>query len=451
MSNPFNIFKVRKGERCFFIIALIVFITMNATFIRSHYPAFTQANNGHIGAYALFGNKLNLSGYDPFTYMTITQYTTRYELNRHPLITIFLYPLYLINHWIMTTFDFNAAMFIIAIFVILASVYSALFMTRILQELMKLKRKDAYWLTALLFSFGSIMTSSISPDLFIFSMFMLTLSLYVFGKAIINHRTVAWYKTAFLYLFTTGITITNGVKVLIGMLFVNGKKAFRARSLFLNFILPSVIIIIASYIQYENLYLPKLENDKRIFTQKQEKDPAQMAKEDSIARFKRELINGKQHTDVPYFNLINTDVDHWNCTLEWFFGESIQMHQDYPLVDIYMGRPMVVHYRHWWNYAIEVFMVMLFFVGIWIGRRNKNIQMLVSWFAIDIIIHIILGFGLDEANINGCHWMFFIPVALSCIYNVRGKKYITYIRPLVAVATFYLWIYNGIILFNHLI
>lgn len=451
MKKLFGVLKIRKEERLFFTIALFIFIGMNILFIHAHYPAFTQANNGHIGAYALFGDKLDLSGYDPYTYMTITQFTTRYILNRHPLITIFLYPLYLLNHWIMVSFNFNAAMFIIAFFIILASSYSAIFMFRFLHDIMKLKRSDACWLTALLFSFGAIMTSSVSPDLFMLSMFMLTLALYVFSRAIINNQEVQWYKTAILYIITAGITITNGIKILLGMLFVNGKRTFSHKNLILSFIIPTLIILVVGFAEYKKMYLPRIENDQKINLNKQKENPELSAKIDSICTVKREAINGKSHADIPYIELINADADRWNCSVEWFFGESIQIHQDYSLMDIYKGRPMIVRYRHWWNYAIEGLIVLTFFAGIWIGRRNKIVQMLASWFAIDVIIHIVLGFGLNEANINGCHWMFFIPVALSSMYTFKNGLLSHYLRALVPMLTIYLWIYNGTLLVSHLI
>lgn len=449
IKRIFNIFFIRKNERWLFAISILVFISLNAIFIYSHCHELTRANHGKIGSYSLFVDKINLTGYDPYTYMSITQYTTRYDLSRHPLITLFLYPLYLLNHWIMVTFDFNAAMFIMAFWVILASSYSSVFLSRLLQEIIGIKRKYAYWLVALFFSFASIMTSVISPDLFVFSLFFLILSAYIFGKAITRKHEVEWYKTGLLYIVTTGITLTNGAKILLGMLFSNGKKAFKMKNILLTFILPSALIFGGAMLQYYKLYLPKQRTDNNIVKQKKKEDPELIARKDSIARFMTARVNGVPKSDIMYLNLINTDVNHIEGTVEWFWGESIQMHQDYLLEDIAKGRPLTIHYRYWWNYAINGFVAILFLLGIWTGRHKKLILMLLSWFSIDILIHIILGFGLNEGNIYGCHWMFFIPIAIACLYTTKNKYLGKFLSFAIPILTLYLWGYNGFLLIGH--
>ena len=451
MKSFLRIFAVHHGEHVLFFVSLAVFILMNSVFIYAHCPAFLQANHGHIGAFSLFANKLGLTGYDPYVYMSMTQFTTRYEINRHPLVTLFIYPFYLLNHWVMTTFDINIAIFIMGIFVVLASTYSALFLFRTLKDVMELRKSDAFVLTALLFSFASIMTSSISPDLFIFSLFWLTMTMYLFGRSIKEKRPMEWYKVATLYLLTAGTTLTNGLKTLIGYIFTNHKAAFRGRNILLVLVVPTAILVACGAFQYETLYKVKKQNDKHIWVANQKKNPEESAYQDSLARVRRNAINGTDHSDIPFLNLINTEVDHVGCTVEWFFGESIQMHQDYLLMDVFNGRPMMVHYRNAWFYVVEGVVVAFFFIGIWVGRRKRLIQMLLSWFAVDVLIHIVLGFGLNEANINGCHWMFFIPVAYACLYQSMPRKILPIFRFFILILTCYLWGYNGSLLLHHVL
>lgn len=450
MTNFFKIFAIRKGERMLSIVSTIVFAALNFLLIHNHWDEFTRANKGHIGAWSLFNNNLHFSGYDPYAYMTLTQYTTYYELERHPLLTALLYPFAALNHWIMKTFDFNACMIIMGVLVVIASVYSAIFMYRTLKEVMGLKKNDCLWLTAFFFSFASIMTSAMSPDHFIFSLFMLTLSVYVFGKCIKKKKMIAWWKAAILYFFTTGITLTNGAKTLLGILFTDGRSTFRWKNVLLAFILPSALLLAAYGTQYYELKLPRMEASTQIQAKKEAKDPALIA-QDSINKIKNQAITGKRVSEAPFLKWIDVDSSRPNGIVEALFGESFQLHTDYLLGDIYLGRPAKVHYHHFINYLVNGIIVLLFVGGIIVGRRERIIQMLLSWFIIDILIHVILGFGLNEAYINGTHWMFFIPIAISCLYSRLDGKRLATLQYIVGALTVFLWGYNLTLIVRYLV
>lgn len=449
MPNPFKIFAIRKDERWIAIVSAIVFAAMNFLLVRNHFAKFTLAKHGNIGAWSLFNNKLHFSGYDPYAYMTLTQYSTYYVPERHPLITPLLYPFYMLNHWIMRTFDFNACTIIMAVLVVAASTYSVIFMYRTLKEIMGLKRRDSIWLTALLFSFASIMTSSMSPDHFIFSLLLLVFSLYVFGRCIKSGKPLKWWKAGVLYFLTTGITLTNGVKELIGTVFANGRQALKLKNIALYFVLPSTILIAAYAIQYETLSKPRKEKSEAIIALAEAKDPSLIVK-DSINKLKNQAITGERISEKPFLKWIDLDSSRPNGIVEALFGESFQLHKDYLLGDIYLGRPAEVHYHSWLNYCVNAIIVLLFVGGIVVGRRNRIVQMLLCWFAIDFLIHVVLGFGLNEAYINGTHWMFFIPVAMACLYaKARGNR-LALLRWATAFLTVYLWGYNGGLIISYL-
>lgn len=450
MKNPLKIFAIRRDERWLALVSMLLFSCMNAMLIYNHFAKFTLANYGKIGAWSLFNNQLHFSGYDPYAYMTLTKYTAYYTLERHPLYTALYYPLYLLNHFIMTTWNFNASMFIMAVLVVLASVYSVLFMYRTLHEIIGLCKSDCVWLTALLFSFASVMTSAMSPDHFIFSMFMLTMTLYVFGKALVAGKEVAWWKAALLYLFTTGITLTNGAKTLLGYLFVEGKRTFRWKNILLVVVLPTAILAGVYAYDYQELVVTRKEASARIMAKKIEKDST-LAAQDSINRIKNQLISGKPISDKPFLKWIDIDSSRPNGIIEGLFGESVQLHKDYLLGDIYLDRPAVVHYRSFVNYVIEGLVFLLFLAGIIMGFRSRVLQMLLSWFCIDLFIHVVLGFGLNEVYINGTHWMFIIPIAIGCLYRRSTQRFLTALRWIVCLLAVYLWCYNGYLITSYLL
>jgi hypothetical protein len=454
MRNPFHIFAIRKDERWLALASTGILMALNAMLIYNHCPKFLQANWGKIGGWSLFNNRLLFSGYDPYAYMTLTKFNPYYNLERHPLLTVPLYPFSLLNHWIMETWNVNAAVFIMAFFVIIAALYAVIFMYRTLHELIGMKQSDSIWLTALLFSFASIMTTSMSPDHFVFSFSLLVFTLYVFGRYIRWGKAIAWYKAGLLYLFTTGITLTNGAKTVLGVLFVDKRKAFSWKNILLGFLLPTAILTGAYIAQDRTLVAQRDKNTIEMQKKKAAKDP-EKARQDSLANIRHTLfvnkISGLPLSDKPFLQWINADASRWNGVVDGLFGESIQLHREYLLGDVFLGRPLEIHYSSWVNYAIEAVIVLLFFAGLFCGRHDRIVQMLLSWFAIDLLIHVVLGFGLNEVSINGGHWMFIIPVALACLLKKLQGRPAQYTGYLVKLLTVYLWGYNGYLVATYLL
>lgn len=444
ISQWLQILAIRKDERWSALSVAIILSALNILFIINHFQRFTQAKWGHIGAWTLFSNRLHLSGFDPYTYMSMTDYTTFYAVNRHPLITIFLYPFYLLNHWIITTFNFNAAMFIMAFWVVLAGIYAFIFQVRTMHEVMGLERKDSIWLSVFLFSFASIMTAAISPDLFIFSFALLSIALYAFGRALKENRYVDSFKTNLLFFLTTGITLTNGAKILLGDLWTRGKHFFNIHHILIVFVIPMVIISSTAYVEYIKMEIPREARGQQI-AKKQGKTGKKQAERNKAV----ERIDGKAITDIPFLRLINVNASRPDGIIEGLFGESIILHRDHLLGDIFLDRPVVVHYRAWWPYAINGIIVLLFIAGVVAGRKRKIIQMLLTWFAIDFLIHVVLGFGLNEVNINGAHWMFIIPIAISCLYSKVSGKSLLMLRTIIACLTIFLCCYNGALIVTY--
>ena len=275
------------------------------------------------------------------------------------------------------------------------------------------------------------------------SAFLLTLTLYVFGKCLRDNKPVAWWKGAILYLLTTGVTLTNGVKTLLGGLFVDGKKTFQWKNILLAFCLPTLLLVAGATAQYYELAVPRAQKSAIIVAKTRAKDPT-LAKKDSINKILNKKITGEQLSNKPFLKYISVSAHRTYGFTEGLFGESIQLHRDYLLGDIYLGRPAVVHYRSWINYVIN-------FAGIIVGRKRRIIQMLLSWWAVDLLIHIVLGFGCNEVYINGAHWMFFIPVAIACLYSDLKGKWLQTVKNTTMVLTVYLLAYNSTLIVEYLL
>ena len=135
--------------------------------------------------------------------------------------------------------------------------------------------------------------------------------------------------------------------------------------------------------------------------------------------------------------------------IENLFGESIQLHQDHRLEDVFGPRPVIVPYRWVVNYVVEGLIVLLFPAGIVCGRRSRFLWMALSFALTDMVLHVGLGFGLNEIYIMSAHWIYVIPLAMAYLFASLPTPPLRLLRTLVVLLTLYLYIYNvwGIVSF----
>lgn len=123
--------------------------------------------------------------------------------------------------------------------------------------------------------------------------------------------------------------------------------------------------------------------------------------------------NGKPIANGEFISWTDVTTSRSESIVENLFGESIQLHQDYLLGDVLRTRPMMVHYRYAFNYIIEGIIALLFVLGIWAGRRSRFFWLAMSYFALDMVLHVGLGFGINEVYIMSAHWIYIIPIAVA--------------------------------------
>ena len=107
-----------------------------------------------------------------------------------------------------------------------------------------------------------------------------------------------------------------------------------------------------------------------------------------------------------------------------------------------------MHYEHWLFYAVEAFLVLLFVVGLVFGLRQKLLQICLAWLGVDFVLHIIMGFGLNEAYIMGTHWLFIIPLAMAFLFKKMPAKPALVLRFGIVALALFLYIYNLCLVFQ---
>ena len=444
MKKVFHIFKIQKEERWLALIIFALLAILNGLVIAKYNAPFTQITNDY---YKNFIRHFCVSGFDPLTYWVLSDWSTAYNVYRHPLLAFYMYVPYLINMGLMKLTGYNCALYIAVIIQMFCAFYSMVFLYRIFREVIELGKWASHALTLLFFSFGYVMVSAIVPDHFVISMLLLILALYVSGRRMKNHHDFKIWQSVLYFLLTAGTSLNNGLKIFFSALFVNGKRFFRPKHLLLAVILPAGLLWGFCYWEYRTYVWPNEMARKEAKAKKEaaKKDSIQKAKQlaKEEAKKKRDPKQGAPLTKVGFMSWTDISTSRTESVVENLMGESIQLHPDYLLGDELRHRPMIVKYRYWWNYAVEGIISLLFLAGIWYGRKSKYLWLVLSYFALDMVLHIGLGFGINEVYIMTAHWIYALPIAMGFLIKNAPIRFRKYLIGIVAAIALYLIIYNG--------
>lgn len=444
MKKVFHIFKIQKEERWLALIIFALLAILNGLVIAKYNAPFTQITNDY---YKNFIRHFCVSGFDPLTYWVLSDWSAAYNVYRHPLLAFYMYVPYLINMGLMKLTGYNCALYIAVIIQMFCAFYSMVFLYRIFREVIELGKWASHALTLLFFSFGYVMVSAIVPDHFVISMLLLILALYVSGRRMKNHHNFKIWQSVLYFLLTAGTSLNNGLKIFFSALFVNGKRFFRPKHLLLAVILPAGLLWGFCYWEYRTYVWPNEMARKEAKAKKEaaKKDSIQKAKQlaKEKAKKKRGPKQGTPLTKVGFMSWTDISTSRTESVVENLMGESIQLHPDYLLGDELRHRPMIVKYRYWWNYAVEGIISLLFLAGIWYGRKSKYLWLVLSYFALDMVLHIGLGFGINEVYIMTAHWIYALPIAMGFLIKNAPIRFRKYLIGIVAAIALYLIIYNG--------
>ena len=437
----FNIFKVKKEERWLAFAMLAVFVTFNAMVIASHYHVYTMEAHG--GFWSIFTKNFRMSGYDCWSWITVSGGRIHFVTSRHPLYLTFLYPLYLLNDWLIQNVGYNFAVYFMAVIIVFSAFYAVLFMYRVFREVLELRRKDARLLTLLLFSFGHVLIPTMVPDHFVISMMLLSLTLYITGKKMKKGQLLTAWQSLVLTFFTAGMATSNGVKTLLAGLFTNGKKVFTCKFISIGVVLPLFLLLGIQQSQYYLLEVPQQAVVRHIESETLKKNPQKVLEHKKQRDEWQRTHLGQPVGDGVITKLMDVSTPRVPTIVENFFGESIQLHQRSLLKDVSWERPIFVEYNWSLNYIIEAFIVLLFIVGIVFSYKQRFFKMLLAWFACDLTLHLILGFAVTEVYIMTSGWAFIIPISYGYLLKRLSMKWLKLMRVVLIMLTIYLWIYNA--------
>lgn len=441
-----NIFKIKKEERIPSLIALLVFVLLNGLFFYKYSNLFLQAH--HVSYWQLFAKTYHVSGFDAWSYIFMSNGKLYFEIPRHPLFAVILYPFYLINKELIAAGDTNYAMIFMAILLIASAYYSFIFIYRVFREIIEVGKKDCLLLSAMLYSFGMVMVSMLVPDHFCWSLFLLTMTLYLAGKAMKEKKQLSAWTIGILSFLTGGVTLSNIAKTYLAAWFVNGKKVFAWKNM-VAMILPAILLVGTAYLIYTEIREPQFHTDKKIEIKAHAKDTLQ-AHKDSIHHAWVLAHTGEPMKKEGFWKWTDMSTSRSDALIHNMMGESIQLHDSYLLDDMCVNRPTVVKYNYVFNYIIEGIVALLFILGIIVAVRHRFFLMALSWLALDICIHFVMGFGLNEMYIMACHWIFIIPISIAYLLKSLTPSRQTIVRGITLLLTLYLWVWNGYLVFSYM-
>ena len=444
--SKMNIFKIKKEERIPSLIALLVFVLLNGLFFYKYSNLFLQAH--HVSYWQLFAKTFHVSGFDAWSYIFMSNGKLYFEIPRHPLFAVILYPFHLINKELIAAGDTNYAMIFMAILLIASAYYSFIFIYRVFREIIEVGKKDCLLFSAMLYSFGMVMVSMLVPDHFCWSLFLLTMTLYLAGKAMKEKKQLSAWTIGILSFLTGGVTLSNIAKTYLAAWFVNGKKVFAWKNM-VAMILPAILLVGTAYLIYTEIREPQFHTDKKIEIKAHAKDTLQ-AHKDSIHHAWVLAHTGEPMKKEGFWKWTDMSTSRSDALIHNMMGESIQLHDSYLLDDMCVNRPTVVKYNYVFNYIIEGIVALLFILGIIVAVRHRFFLMALSWLALDICIHFVMGFGLNEMYIMACHWIFIIPISIAYLLKSLTPSRQTIVRGITLLLTLYLWVWNGYLVFSYM-
>lgn len=453
--TPRQLFCLRRDERWMMGCVLLLLAGLNALTIAKYYGILTPLSDNY---WNLFIGRFHISGFDPISYYVISDWEPRYNVYRHPLLAFYMWIPYLINQACMALTGINCALFIMCLIQMVTAWYAFLFMYRTLHDVLSLARGDAALLTFFLYSFAFVMVSAMVPDHFIISFCVLLFILYLSGLYISRKMQMSIVTAIALFTVTAGISLNNGLKVFLAALAVRGKTFFRPKFILAAVVAPAMIIWIGSRYEYHYLVAPG-ENARHAAMAKRKaeakkRETATTAR-DSTAATARQATKKRVKKGAPimqgeFMRWTDVTTSRQESVIENLFGESIQLHTDYLLQDEYRSRPMIVKYRWAVNYIVEAVILLLFATGIWAGRHNRLLWLALSWFGLDMLLHVGLGFGINEVYIMTAHWIYVIPAAITFLL-LRPSRFRPMLRTVIAMLTVYLYVYNGYFIINYML
>lgn len=432
--------RLRREEWILGLVVLLLLVVLNGMLIMKYDALFSVICDDYG---KLLSYNYHVSGFDATTYSVLTEWGMKYDVLRHPLLPYLMGLPYGLNQLLISLFGVNGTLYIAAVIILFFAFCTTVILYRILRELVGVSKWDAVLLVMFFFSLAYVLVTYIATDHFGISLFLILWSLYLVGKSYQEGRLLSTWKSALLLLVTAGVTLTNGAKVCAAELIARGRGFFRWR--YLLVISGCWLFVIGLGVLEERIYVFPKEQEAQRYFQEHKVEMIQKARRDH-ERYKHApwvIHKGKPLGKGSLLKWTDYTTSRWETLKENVFGESLILHEEYVLDDVLTSyRPVLLSYRAVINYVIEGLLVILLLAGIWYGRRERLLWMCLLGILPDALMHLGLGFAINEIYIMSAHWVYVFPIAAACLLAKSRKRVADTLRVVIILLTVYLFIHN---------
>jgi hypothetical protein len=409
-----NIFTIRKNERWMVIAVAMILGMFHLLIIAKYFPLFAHYGEQQ---WDVFMRNFHMSGFDPTGYAVLTHWHQGYDVVRHPLLALMQLPLYGLNRLLWWITGCNCCQIVMGALLLMAGTTAWLMLFRTLNEHLALPRRHALLLSALTFGFAYVLLATFVPDHFGLSLALLTTLLYIAGGKLRHGQAFTSIEAALWFLVTAGVTLSNGVTVFLMVWVVNGHGVWRPSRLWRMFVMPALLLLAVVVVVGLTA------------------DPVERAVSSPIDK---------------QLGWVRGDVSRLDATVENFLGESLQLHRRHILGDVLTQRPVIVRYTWPVQYVVEGVIMAMFFMGVWMGRRDRLLWMVLAVMAFNVTLHVVIGFAIDEVYIMAAHWAWGLPVGMAYVWHDNHRALRLTATLLVIVIAAYLWTYHSVLLYRYL-
>ena len=470
MKQSASIFRLSKEERWPALVVLVYLLLLESMAVHYGWLRFARAD-GDI--HSLLIDRFHVSGFDAWTYEIMTCWSPAYDIYRHPLIAFFLYPGYLLNQGLTWCFGCNVCVVLMGVVNVFCGGYALIFLRRVLRQVIGLSSADSNLLTFFFMSLGYVMLTFCVPDHFCMSLMLLLLTLWISGRQLREGRPMRVGTTVWLFILTAGVSLNNGLKILLAALFVNGRRFFRLRFLTFGVVVPVLLLGLFTVAEYQMFEQPRVDA-RMAAAQKQRREHRRQLEarikdtlpvKDSmlLAKAVKAVLRKEAHeqyrrnhakTGIPFQNTgllswTNKSTDRRSAFVENFMGESMVFHRSRLLEDVLRSRPEIVRYSSPWPYVAVALVGLLCVLGIALGRKDRFFWLVLSFFATDVVLHLVLGFGISEVYIMAAHWIYVLPLTMA--FLLRGGRLRWLWRSVVGLLSLAFFVWNARLLTGYLL
>ena len=332
----------------------------------------------------------------------------------HPLIT----PLYLINRVLLVPLlgEGGALIGILLASALLMAIAVA-GCCGYLRHVVQLDTGRSLLLSGLLLSTFTVMTLSFTVESYPLSMTLLVLSLLCLSSQLKQQGCLSGWQVSLWSLLLGGVTLTNFAKPLSLLLLSKEVSLWQRvrKALLPTLLLLALVVAVGCFYQ------------QRGASQRAE-EPMLTAQVNDLLRFQTRSADL-----VPDFfghPLLISDLE-----MRELHGETVL-------------RP--TPYACWAMQLLPWGVVLLLLSMIWVGRRDPLAWAIPLYLAVDVAVHLIGGYGLDEAVIFGGHWVFLVPMALGWLYYVVPKQAYRYMDVALLLLSIYMCTHNLSVILLHI-